>query len=70
VPLAAPHERSGLISTIYVVSYLALGVPAVIGGLLVVHGGGLVTTAWEYGIAVMVLAAVAAVGVALSKPTA
>ncbi|WP_084717808.1 MFS transporter [Streptacidiphilus carbonis] len=62
VPLAAPHERSGLLSTLYVVSYLAMGLPAVIGGMLVVHGGGLLPTTREYGLAVMALAAVALLG--------
>jgi predicted MFS family arabinose efflux permease len=64
LPLAAPHERAGVLSTAYVVSYLALGLPAVIAGFLVVHGGGLVTTAREYGVAVMVLAALAMLGLA------
>jgi predicted MFS family arabinose efflux permease len=63
VPLAAPHERSGLLSTVYVISYFALGLPAVIGGFLVVHGGGLLPTAREYGVAIMVLAALALLGV-------
>ncbi len=67
VPLAAPHERSGLLSTAYVVSYLAMGLPAVIGGYLVVHAGGLLPTTREYGLAVMVLAAVALLGVALPR---
>jgi MFS family permease len=62
VPLAAPHERSGLLSTLYVVSYLAMGLPAVIGGVLVVHGGGLLPTTREYGLAVMALAALALLG--------
>ena len=62
VPLAAPHERSGLLSTLYVVSYLAMGLPAVIGGVLVVHGGGLLATTREYGLAVMALAALALIG--------
>ena len=62
VPLAAPHERSGLLSTLYVVSYLAMGLPAVIGGVLVVHGGGLLATTREYGLAVMALAALALLG--------
>ena len=31
------------------ISYLAMGLPAVIAGVLVVHGGGVVTTAREYG---------------------
>ncbi|HEV2346285.1 MAG TPA: hypothetical protein VGS97_19455 [Actinocrinis sp.] len=63
VPLAAPHERSGLLSTVYVASYLALGLPAVIGGFLIVHGG-LLPAGREYGVAVMVLAAAALVAVA------
>lgn len=62
IPLAAPHERSGLLSIVYVVSYLAMGLPAVIGGFLVVHGGGLAVTAREYGIAVLVLAVSALFG--------
>lgn len=63
VPLAAPHERSELLSAIYVACYLALGLPAVIGGYLVVHGG-LLPAGREYGAAVMVLAAVALLAVA------
>jgi MFS family permease len=62
LPLAAPHERSGVLSTIWVVSYLALGLPAIVAGFLVVHGGGFLPTTWEYGIAVIVLAAVALAG--------
>lgn len=67
VPLAAPHERSGLLSTIYVLSYLAMGLPAVIGGFLVVHGGGLLPTTREYGIAVMTLGALALLGLAVPR---
>jgi MFS family permease len=63
--LSAPHERAGLLSVLYVIAYLAMGVPAVLGGLRVVHGGGIVTTANEYGVAVMVLAAAALAGTLL-----
>jgi hypothetical protein len=45
-----------------VVCYLAIGLPAVVGGLLVVHGGGLLATAREYGIAVIMLAGAAMTG--------
>ncbi|HKD89684.1 MAG TPA: MFS transporter [Streptosporangiaceae bacterium] len=62
VPLAAAHERAGLVSLLYVVSYLGLGVPAVLAGFGVVHGGGLIDTTRYYGAAVIVLAAVALVG--------
>jgi predicted MFS family arabinose efflux permease len=65
LPLARPHQRAGVLSTLYVVSYLAMGVPAVIGGYLVVHGGGVLATAREYGLAVIVLALLALLGVAL-----
>ena len=61
VPLAAPHQRAGLVSLLYVVSYLGLGVPAVMAGFGVVHGGGLIDTARYYGAAVIALAALAAV---------
>ncbi|WP_329133151.1 MFS transporter [Streptomyces sp. NBC_01476] len=66
MPLVRPHERAGVLSLLYVVSYLGMGVPAVIGGVLVVHGGGLLDTAREYGIAVIVLAAAALAGLLLS----
>ncbi len=68
VPFAAPHERAGVLSVVYILSYLALGVPAVIGGWRVVHGGGIYSTAREYGIAVMLLAAVALVGTLRQRP--
>jgi MFS family permease len=34
VPLAAPHQRVGLIAGIYVIAYLAFGVPSIIAGQL------------------------------------
>jgi len=54
--LAAPHERAGLISAIYVVSYLALSVPAVVAGLLITDHG-LRDTSIVYGIVVAAVAA-------------
>ena len=66
VPLAETHERAGLLSTMYVVSYLGLGLPAVIAGYLVVHDGGVVQTAREYALAVVALAALALVGLVRS----
>jgi MFS family permease len=62
VPQAAAHERSGVLSLLYTVSYLGFGLPAVIAGFLVVHGGGLIDTTYEYGAAVVVLAVLALVG--------
>ena len=62
VPLAAPRERAGLVSLLYVVSYLGLGVPVVLAGFGVVHGGGLIDTARYYGAAVIALAALALFG--------
>ena len=59
----APQERAGVLSLLYVVSYLAMGLPAVIAGVLVVHGGGILPTARAYGLTVMVLAALALLGV-------
>jgi hypothetical protein len=62
MPLTAPHESSGVLSVLFVVSYLGMGVPAVVAGFLVVHAGGLTATAQEYGIAVIALAAFALLG--------
>ncbi len=68
VPLAAAHERAGLVSLLYVVSYLGLGVPAVLAGFGVVHGGGLLATARYYGAAVIALAALALFGLLKNRP--
>jgi MFS family permease len=68
VPLAAPHQRAGLVSLLYVVSYLGLGVPAVLAGFGVVHGGGLIDTTRYYGAAVVALAALALLGLLKTRP--
>jgi hypothetical protein len=62
VPQAAAHERAGVLSLVYIVSYLGLGVPAVIAGFLIVHGLGLTDTALYYGAAVILLAGLALPG--------
>jgi MFS family permease len=62
VPRAAAHERAGILSLLYIVSYLGLGVPAVAAGFAIVHGGGLTDTALYYGGAVILLAALALPG--------
>jgi hypothetical protein len=68
VPLAPAHQRAGLVSLLYVVSYLGLGVPAVLAGFGVVHGGGLIDTARYYGAAVVALALVALSGLLKTRP--
>jgi MFS family permease len=61
IPLAGPEERAGVISVAYIICYLALGLPAILAGALVVHGT-IIGTANEFGIAVIVLAALTGVG--------
>jgi MFS family permease len=61
-PLAAPHERAGVLSIIYLASYLALGLPAILAGALVAHGNGILSTSREYGATIMLLAALAMLG--------
>jgi MFS family permease len=61
VPLAHPHERAGLLSALYVVSYVAFGVPAIVAGVLVEHLG-LLTVARGYAAVVIVLSIVAFAG--------
>ena len=59
---AAPHERSGVLSVLYVICYLGMAVPAVVAGVLVVHGGGLIDTARGYTVFILVLSAAALAG--------
>jgi MFS family permease len=61
VPKAAAHERSGVLSLLFVVSYLGLGLPGVAAGFLAVHGAGLTGAARDYSAALIVLAVPAAV---------
>jgi predicted MFS family arabinose efflux permease len=58
VALAHADDRAGLITAIYIVSYLATGVPAVIGGIATSHYG-MHETALVYSVAVAALAAAA-----------
>jgi MFS family permease len=58
VAAAASQDRTGLITAIYIVSYLATGIPSVLAGIATSHYG-LRNTARVYSIAVAVLAAIA-----------
>ena len=65
MPLAGPTERAGVISVAYIICYLAMGLPAILAGFLVVHGT-VLHTAQEFGGAVIVLAALTVAGMTLS----
>jgi hypothetical protein len=65
VPLAGPNERAGVIAVIYVISYLALGLPAIGAGVLVVHTT-VTHTAVLFGLGVIALAASTGVGILLA----
>jgi predicted MFS family arabinose efflux permease len=60
VALAVPDDRAGLITAIYVVSYLATGIPAVIGGIATSRYG-LSRTALVYSLVVAALAGAAVI---------
>jgi MFS family permease len=66
LPLCGPHERIGMLSSIYVICYLGFSVPAVAAGLLVPVAG-MKNTTLIYGLA-LVLAAVPAL-VLIAKGT-
>ncbi|MCF5547290.1 MFS transporter [Pseudomonas salomonii] len=66
VGLALPHERAGLMSAFYVLSYLAFCLPALLAGYLS-HVYGLIVTTEGYGAALMVLALSAWVGLVLQN---
>jgi hypothetical protein len=54
VPLALPHERAGLMSAYYALSYLAFCLPSFLAGNLT-HAFGLVATADGYGAGLIIL---------------
>jgi hypothetical protein len=58
VPLAEAHERAGLMSTFFVLSYLAFSVPAIAAGL-VAGRVGLQAASLGYGLLLVALAAIA-----------
>lgn len=64
VGLALPHERAGLMSAFYVLSYLAFCVPALLAGNLC-HVFGLIVTTEGYGAVLIVLALSALAGLVL-----
>jgi MFS family permease len=63
----APQERAGVLSILYTVAYLAMGLPAVLAGISVVRTD-LITTAQYYGLTVIVLAITALLGTAVKRP--
>jgi len=65
LPTAKAHERAGVLSVVFVVSYVAMGVPAIIAGLFVSHGAALLSTAQYFGGVVAALAAFALLGTLL-----
>ncbi|MDT7576829.1 MAG: hypothetical protein QOH17_3162 [Pseudonocardiales bacterium] len=58
--LAEPHERAALLSAVYVVSYLAFSIPALVAGVLISHVG-LRDTSLGYGAVVAAIALAALV---------
>jgi hypothetical protein len=62
VPVAEPHERAGVLSLLFVVSYLGMGVPAVAAGFGATDGLGLLGAARVYGLALIILAGLALAG--------
>ena len=62
LPIAKPHERAGLLSVVFVVSYLAMGLPSIAAGFLVSHGSALLATAQIFGAVVAVLSSLALLG--------
>jgi hypothetical protein len=63
---ASASDRAGLIAAIYIVNYLAFGLPALIAGIATSHFG-LHDTALVYSVAIALLAAAAAGGFLLER---
>ncbi|QNN58418.1 MFS transporter [Diaphorobacter ruginosibacter] len=61
IPLAAAHERGALLSAIYIASYLAFSVPAIVAGVSAAKLG-LMPVTYAYGSMLMLFAALALAG--------
>jgi hypothetical protein len=66
VPLALPHERAGLMSAFYVLSYLAFCLPSLLAGNLI-RAFGLVATTDGYGLILIVLSVGALLALMLQR---
>ncbi|MDM0017000.1 MFS transporter [Variovorax saccharolyticus] len=62
VALIAPQERAGVLSVLFIISYLAMGLPAMLAGYDVAHQGDIARTAMEFGAGVTALALAAFIG--------
>ena len=69
VSFAAPHERAGVLSIVFVVCYLSMGVPAILAGMLVARHGNILGTGEEFGVVVMTLALAAVLAAGLRLAT-
>lgn len=67
VPLALPHERAGLMSAFYVLSYLAFCLPSLLAGNLT-RSFGLVATTDGYGAILIILSLAALIGLLRERP--
>ena len=56
VPFAAVHERAGVLSIIFVISYISMGLPAVIAGWMIARDGDIAGTAQIFCAVLMALA--------------
>jgi hypothetical protein len=65
VRFTAPHERAGVLSIVFIVCYLSMGLPAIAAGVAVARHGNIIGTAEVFGVVVMALALVAVVAAGL-----
>jgi hypothetical protein len=60
-PLAA-HQRAGVLSVLFILSYLAMGVPAIVAGWRLSRGGDILAVAQTFDGVVLLLAVLALLG--------
>jgi len=69
LPTATDQERSGLLSLLYIISYLGFGVPVIVAGAVVVQTGSLTGTTLGYAAVLLALALFAATRLRRSSAT-
>jgi hypothetical protein len=56
------HQRAGVLSVVFVIAYLAMGVPAIMAGWRLAHGGDIFGVARAFDATVLALALLAFMG--------
>jgi MFS family permease len=68
VPLAEPHQRAGVLSVVWLITYLALALPSIGAGMALVQGTPLLLASQYFGFFIMALSIIALCASMMRRP--